>query len=147
MDNADDHGRLSRPLRTRRVASIDRAAVLADPAKPGRSRVALADRVRGDQAEGALVAEQVERTAEEVGDEIGDCRATPRESACSQSRYDSSECSLRCSCPQERRIADERIEPRILPVEHLRKLDLPVERDDRRVSRREVHDAPPRAGC
>ena len=39
--------------------------------RPGRARVALSDRVRGDQAEGTFLSDQVERPPEKVGHEVG----------------------------------------------------------------------------
>ena len=68
-DAHDDRG-LSRPF-VAAAGVVDRPAVGADPAQAGRSRVALADRVRGDQAEESPGSQQVERPAEEVGHEVG----------------------------------------------------------------------------
>ena len=70
VDHAHDHRRLARPFEPL-ASRVDRAAVVADPAQAGRARVTLADRVRGDQTEGALGSNEVESTAEEVGDQVG----------------------------------------------------------------------------
>ena len=51
--------------------AVNLAAVLANPAEPACAGVALGDRVRGDEAESAVLANQVERAAKEMGHEIG----------------------------------------------------------------------------
>src|SRR5262249_30296848 len=68
--HAHDHRGLARPLEPL-AGCVDGAAVRANRAKAGRARVALADRVRCDQAESAIVPDQGERAAEEMGDEVG----------------------------------------------------------------------------
>src|SRR5437764_65006 len=69
VDDADDYGRLAGPFLAAR-RGVDGPAVLADPAQAGAPRVALVDRIRGDQAEGALISQHGVRAAEEVGHEI-----------------------------------------------------------------------------
>ena len=128
VNHADDHGGQPRPL----LASgrcEDVPTVLTDPAQPGTSRVALSDRVRGDQAEGPLFPQQVKRPTEEVRDEV---RVAVRLVV---KGLEPVEIAVAVAVDErvlarERRVPHERIEPRILAVEHLGKLDLPVERDD-----------------
>ena len=43
----------------------------ANPPQPGVASVALPDGVRGDEAESAVAAQEMEGAAEEVGDEVG----------------------------------------------------------------------------
>ncbi len=70
MDDADHDRRHTRPLQPF-ARGVDRAAVGADPAEARGLRVTLADGVGGDQAKGAALPDQVERSAEEVGHEVG----------------------------------------------------------------------------
>ena len=99
--------------------------MLADPAQPRGAGVALGDRVGGDQAERAARAHQVEGPPEEVRDKVRVAVALivpglePVGVAADVAGRDG-------VLPRERRIPDERIEPRVLPVEHLGELDLPV---------------------
>ena len=70
MNHADDHRRLPRPLV--RGAGRNRSCRRACRSSAGQcAGVALGDRVRGDQPEGAAASQQVERPAEEVGDQVG----------------------------------------------------------------------------
>ncbi len=104
VDDADHDRREAGPLDAL-ARGVDLAAVLTDPAQPGRARVALGDRVRGDQAEGAALAQQVERAPEEVGDEVGVAVAllVQRPAASRGSRR---RCAATSSC--RRRTADSR---------------------------------------
>ena len=52
------------------AGGVDRSAAVTDPPQPGRACVALSDRVRGDQPEGAFGSHQIERSPKEVGDEV-----------------------------------------------------------------------------
>ena len=70
VQHADDDGGQTGPLEPAADGKY-LGAVLADPAQAAGARVALGDGVGGDQAEGALLADEIERAAEEVGHEIG----------------------------------------------------------------------------
>ena len=129
MDYADDHGREPRPLLAP-GRFVERAVVFADPAQTGRARVALADSVRGDQAECPLAPQKVERAAEEVGHEIGVAvrllvdRLQPV-------RITGREPGRERVLARERRVTHERIEAPVNAVEDLGELDLPVKGKDR----------------
>ena len=69
MHHADHHRRLSRPF-VALARAIDDAAIRADPAQTGGSRVALADGVGRDQSKAATRLEQRKRTAEEMRSEV-----------------------------------------------------------------------------
>lgn len=70
MNDTDDDGGHAGPL-IALAGRVDRAAVRADPTQAGRTRVALPDRVSGDQAETTVGSQQVERAAEKVGYQVG----------------------------------------------------------------------------
>ena len=69
MHHADHYRRLSRPF-VALARAVDDAAIPANPAQPGGSRVALADRVGRDQSKAATRLEQRKRTAEEMRGEV-----------------------------------------------------------------------------
>ena len=69
MHDRHDHRRLARPLK-RRVRGIDRATLLADRAKPGRSRVTLADGVGRDQPEAPSLRKS-RSAAKEMRNQVG----------------------------------------------------------------------------
>lgn len=70
MNNRNHHRRQAGPFHPP-AGVVDRAAVGADPAEAGATRIPLGDGVGGDEAEGAPRPQEVERAAEEVGDEVG----------------------------------------------------------------------------
>ena len=119
------------------------AAQIAPPRRmigrqPGSARVALADRVGGDQPEGTALAQQTEGAAEEMRDEVGVAvRALvqrlqpvrivrPRLPA------------MIVFLPAKGGLPTIASKPPILAREHLRELDLPVERADRMLARRRL---------
>ncbi len=132
VDDAHHYRRLPGP-RAPSAGVVDLAAVRADPAEAGSAGVALRDGVGGDQAERAPAAQEGERPPEEVGHEVGVAvallvrRLEPVGVAGGVARGHG-------VLPRERRIAHDGVEPRVLPLEHLGKLDLPVERGQRRVA-------------
>ncbi len=70
VNNRDDDGRLSRPF-VATARGVDRAAGLADRPQAGGAGVALADRVGGEEAEAAAVAQQPVSAAKEMRDDVG----------------------------------------------------------------------------
>ena len=132
MENADYHRRVTGPLDPLGGA-VDLAAVLADPSQSGGPRIALSDGVGGDQAQRATIANQTERTPVEVCHEVGITVALlmhllePAWIAIDVSRRDA-------VLPGEWRVANESVEARVLALEHLGKLDLPVEWSERHLS-------------
>ena len=84
VDDRDDDGGFARPF-VAAAGGVDRATSLADRPQAGGARVALADRIGGEQAEAAAVAQQSVSAAEEMRDEIG-IACAPSCSVCSQGR-------------------------------------------------------------
>ena len=70
MQHADDDGGQTGPFDPAADGKY-LGAVLADPAQAAGAGIALGDGVGGDQPVGALLADEVERAAEEMGHEIG----------------------------------------------------------------------------
>src|SRR5687767_6633281 len=70
VDNAYHHGCLARPFQPPDRAS-DGPTFGDDRCKPGLARVALADRVRGNQPKDAAGLQQPESAAEEMCDDVG----------------------------------------------------------------------------
>ena len=124
MQDAHDDRSLAGPL-IPLGGPVDLAAVLADPAQTAGAGVALSDRVGGDQAERAARPHQIEGPPEEVRDKVRVAVALfvpslePVGIAANVAGRDG-------VLPRERWIPDERVEARVLPVEHLGELDLPV---------------------
>ena len=112
VDHADHDGGLSGPF-VAAAGGVDRAAVRADPAQAGRSRVALGDRVGGDQAERPPCRSSVNArrkkwaTRSAVAVRLGVDRLEPIEIAVGVAVDDR-------VLAGERRVADDRIEARIL---------------------------------
>src|SRR5208337_2192846 len=69
MDDADDNRRQSRPPFTTGCL-IERGAVIADPTQAGRACIILSDRIRRDQAERTVLAQQIECTAKKMSNQI-----------------------------------------------------------------------------
>ena len=131
MNDAHHHGREPRPLDAFSRGE-DLTAILADPAKPGRTSVSLRDCVRGDEPEGASVTQQIEGAPIEVGNEI----CVPGRARMQHKKPVVVVAPLAATDPapsHERRVPHERIKPRPLPIEHLRELDLPVKGCQRRI--------------
>lgn len=109
MHHANYNRRLSGPFHATQ-RGVNRAAVRADPAQSRRSRVALRNRVGGDQPEGAFWAQEIERAAIEMGNQVtvavrvGMTVQQPCEVAVSAHAGN-------FAPSHERRIADDAIEP------------------------------------
>src|SRR5690348_6298657 len=109
------------------AGGVDLTAVRTDPPQPGRAGVALTDRVRRDQPERAVGAQEVKPAAEEVGDEISVAVAVGVR-LLQPVRIALDVGLAQRVLARERRVPDDRVEPRALTAEHLWELDLPVER-------------------
>ena len=70
VQHADDDGGQSGPFDPAADGKY-LGAVLTDPAQAAGARVALGDGVGCDEAKGALLADEIERAAEKVGNEVG----------------------------------------------------------------------------
>src|ERR1051325_9661301 len=70
VNNGHNDGGAPRPLHPL-PRLVDRSTVFADPAQAGAARIALRDRVRGDETERSAAPRQIERAPEELGDQIG----------------------------------------------------------------------------
>ena len=86
----------------------------------------------GDQAEGTVPAEQIERAAEEVRNLIG-VAVAPGMNLLEPVGVAGDVGRRHRVLARERRVANDRVESRIVPLEDLRKLDLPMERCEQRL--------------
>ncbi len=127
-DLRDDDGRFAFPSVAADRAG-DRAAVGEDLREAGLARIALADGIGRDQPEGAAVAQQAERAAEEMRAQVGVAvcagmeRLEPIGIGGGVARGDR-------VLARERRVADDRVEAGVGAGEHVLELQLPVERRD-----------------
>ena len=129
MDDAHNDRCFPGPLEPA-LGLVDVAFVLADPTQSGRAGVALPDGVRGNETERASLPQQVERTAKEMSDEVG-IAVAPGMKLLEPVGIAGSVCRGDRILASERRITEDRIETRVLALEHLRKLQLPMEGSDR----------------
>jgi hypothetical protein len=126
MDDADHHRRLARPFEPPPGAH-NRAALNEDRRKSRGARVALADRVGGDQAEDTTFAQQTKCSAKEMRDDIGIAmrslmqRLQPGQIVPSLASDDR-------VFAGDGRVADDRVEAATLPCKHLREFHRPMER-------------------
>ena len=132
VQNADHHGRVAGPVDPLGGA-VDLATVFANPAQAGGAGITLGDGVGGNQTERATFAQQVERTPVEMRDQVG-VAVAPSVDGLEPIGVADDVTGGEVVLPRERRVPDERVEPRILPLEHFRELDLPMKWGKRQVS-------------
>src|SRR5437870_9291329 len=125
VNHAHDNRSAARPLKT--LASvIDRSTMDADPSETGASRITLGNGVCRDEAEGSGLAQDFESFAKEMCDLVGVAMALSVDGLQEREVVVSIALDDRV-LSAERRIANDRIEARIIASEHFGEFQFPVE--------------------
>ena len=108
---------------------VNHPVILHDPRKPVNARVALSDRIRGDQARSSLLPQQVKCSTVKMGDQVR-VAVSLRCMRLKASRDTFARALLIRVPPANGGLPTIRIEAAVLAAEHFRKLDLPMKRLD-----------------
>src|SRR5208337_4760875 len=108
MNHADHYSRFAGPPQPF-PCGVNRTAVATDPAQPGRARVSLSDRVRGDQSEASLVSQKGVSPAVKEGHYVG-VPLRLRKTGCQPIQIGATQAFPNLSTTHKRRVADDDIE-------------------------------------